>query len=111
MRSALGGGTDLLGRMKDYVTSPDRVVYLKDIKEFSAAISGDPKAGGLTIGAGDAALRHRRPRRHPGVLSGALAGDRRGRLGADPQHEHRRRQPAPAAPVLVLPCPASACWA
>ncbi len=48
---ALAGGTDLIGRMKDYVTSPDRVVYLKDIKEI-AAISGDPKAGGLTIGAG-----------------------------------------------------------
>jgi len=49
--AALAGGTDLLGRMKDYVTSPDRVVYLKDIKEL-AGISGDPQAGGLTIGAG-----------------------------------------------------------
>jgi xanthine dehydrogenase YagS FAD-binding subunit len=48
---ALAGGTDLIGRMKDYVTSPDRVVYLKDIKEI-AAISGDPNAGGLTLGAG-----------------------------------------------------------
>ena len=37
--------------MKDYVTSPDRVVYLKDIKSL-AGISGDAKAGGLTIGAG-----------------------------------------------------------
>ena len=48
--AALAGGTDLLGRTKDYVTSPDRVVYVKDIKEI-AGISGDPKAGGLTIGA------------------------------------------------------------
>ena len=32
------------------MTSPDRVVYVKDIKEL-AGISGDPKAGGLTIGA------------------------------------------------------------
>ena len=48
---ALAGGTDLIGRMKDYVTSPQRVVYLKDIKEI-VAISGDPTAGGLTIGAG-----------------------------------------------------------
>ena len=30
--AALSGGTDLIGRMKDYVTSPERVVYLKDIK-------------------------------------------------------------------------------
>jgi xanthine dehydrogenase YagS FAD-binding subunit len=49
--AALSGGTDLLGRMKDYVTSPDRVVYLKEIKALSG-ISGDAKAGGLTIGAG-----------------------------------------------------------
>jgi xanthine dehydrogenase YagS FAD-binding subunit len=48
---ALSGGIDLLGRMKDYVTSPDRVVYLKEIKDLGG-ISGDAKAGGLTIGAG-----------------------------------------------------------
>src|SRR6516165_6644974 len=45
---ALSGGIDLLGRMKDYVTSPDRVVYLKDIKDL-AGISGDARTGGLTI--------------------------------------------------------------
>lgn len=49
--AALTGGIDLLGRMKDYVTSPARVVYLKDIKDL-AGISGDAKDGGLTIGAG-----------------------------------------------------------
>jgi xanthine dehydrogenase YagS FAD-binding subunit len=49
--TALSGGTDLIGRMKDYVSSPERVVYLKDIKEL-AAISGDSKSSGLTIGAG-----------------------------------------------------------
>jgi xanthine dehydrogenase YagS FAD-binding subunit len=49
--AALSGGTDLIGRMKDYVTSPDRVVYLKDIKAL-AGVSGDGKAGALTIGAG-----------------------------------------------------------
>jgi xanthine dehydrogenase YagS FAD-binding subunit len=48
--AALSGGTDLLGRMKDYVSSPERVVYLKDIKELSG-ISGDSKSS-LTIGAG-----------------------------------------------------------
>jgi xanthine dehydrogenase YagS FAD-binding subunit len=48
---ALSGGIDLLGRMKDYVTSPARVVYVKDIKGLGG-ISGDPRAGGLTIGAG-----------------------------------------------------------
>ncbi len=47
---ALSGGTDLLGRMKDYVTNPDRVVYLKDIKPL-AGIEPGPD-GSVTIGAG-----------------------------------------------------------
>jgi xanthine dehydrogenase YagS FAD-binding subunit len=49
--AALSGGTDLINRMKDYVTSPDRVVYLKDLKALGG-ISGEAKASGLTIGAG-----------------------------------------------------------
>jgi xanthine dehydrogenase YagS FAD-binding subunit len=49
--AALSGGTDLISRMKDYVSSPDRVVYLKDIKALSG-ISGDGSASELTIGAG-----------------------------------------------------------
>ena len=47
--AALSGGTDLISRMKDYVTSPDRVVYLKGIKPLEG-ISAE--GGGLTIGAG-----------------------------------------------------------
>lgn len=45
---ALGGGTDLINRMKDYVSSPERVVYLKDVKSLAGIESG---AGGLTLGA------------------------------------------------------------
>src|SRR5215210_4946032 len=45
----LAGGTDLLCRMKDYVTTPERVVYLKDVKSLGG-ISGDSKSEGLTIG-------------------------------------------------------------
>ncbi len=48
--AALSGGTDLISRIKDEVASPQRVVYLKDIKPL-AGISGDPGSG-LTIGAG-----------------------------------------------------------
>ena len=80
--AALAGGTDLLGRMKDYVTSPDRVVYLKDIKEL-AGISGDPKAGGLTDRRRDPALRHRR--RTPASAS------RTRRSGRRPSRSARRR--------------------
>lgn len=47
--AALSGGTDLISRMKDYVTSPERVVYLKDVKAL-AGVGGGP--GTLTIGAG-----------------------------------------------------------
>jgi len=47
---ALSGGTDLLGRMKDYVTSPERVVNLKDIKALSG-VHWDPNVG-TTLGAG-----------------------------------------------------------
>ena len=46
----LSGGTDLISRMKDYVTSPKRVVYLKDIKSLGG-ISAGP-SGGMTLGAG-----------------------------------------------------------
>ena len=100
--AALSGGTDLISRMKDYVTSPDRVVYLKDIKSL-AGISGDAKAGGLTIGAEHQADRHRRQQGDPRGLPRALASDRRGRLAPDPQHGHGGRQFAPASAVLVLP--------
>jgi xanthine dehydrogenase YagS FAD-binding subunit len=47
--AALSGGTDLISRMKEYVTSPQRVVYLKDIKALRGI---EEKDGGLSIGAG-----------------------------------------------------------
>lgn len=47
----LSGGTDLLCRMKDYISSPGRVVYLKDIEgDGFRGISTD--GGSLVIGAG-----------------------------------------------------------
>jgi xanthine dehydrogenase YagS FAD-binding subunit len=46
----LSGGTDLISRMKDYVTSPKRVVYLKDIKTLGGISGGG--SGGMTVGAG-----------------------------------------------------------
>jgi len=47
--AALSGGTDLLGRMKDYVASPGRVVYLKKIQGGSDIVV--TRNGGLAIGA------------------------------------------------------------
>ncbi|WP_169978325.1 FAD binding domain-containing protein [Tautonia rosea] len=47
----LSGGTDLLCRMKDYISSPERVVYLKAIEDDS--FRGISTEGGtLAIGAG-----------------------------------------------------------
>jgi xanthine dehydrogenase YagS FAD-binding subunit len=43
----LGGGQDLLARMKDYVTQPDRIVNIKSALESTVTPSG----GGLRIGA------------------------------------------------------------
>jgi xanthine dehydrogenase YagS FAD-binding subunit len=43
---AIGGGQDLLARMKDYVTQPDRVVNVKNALDASAtAVSGGLKIG------------------------------------------------------------------
>src|SRR4051794_17158457 len=49
--AALSGGTDLLCRMKEYVSQPERVVYLKDVQAL-AGISGGSGSDSLTIGAG-----------------------------------------------------------
>ena len=43
----LGGGQDLLARMKDYVTQPDRIVNVKSALESTVT----PQNGGLRIGA------------------------------------------------------------
>lgn len=43
----LGGGQDLLARMKDYITQPDRVVNIKNALEATVT----PQNGGLRIGA------------------------------------------------------------
>jgi xanthine dehydrogenase YagS FAD-binding subunit len=48
--AVLSGGTEILNRLKDYVSSVDRLVYINDIKAL-AGISGDPRSGGITIGA------------------------------------------------------------
>jgi xanthine dehydrogenase YagS FAD-binding subunit len=43
----LGGGQDLLARMKDYITQPDRIVNVKEALESTVTAA----AGGLRIGA------------------------------------------------------------
>ena len=96
----LGGGQDLLARMKDYVTQPDRIVNVKDA--LDATVTPMP-GGGLKIGA---AMKMADLAEHAEVaqaVSGDRAGGDRSRHAADPQPGHRRRQPESAAALLVLP--------
>ena len=57
----IGGGQDLLARMKDYITQPDRIVNVKTALESAVT----PNSGGLRIGA---AMRMVDLAEHPDVL-------------------------------------------
>ena len=97
----IGGGQDLLARMKDYIDSPDRIVNIKNALDADdhrdAGRRAEDRRGG----------EDRRPdgeragvkRLYPAVVGRG----RRSRDAADPQPGHRRRQHQPAAALLVLP--------
>ena len=68
----LGGGQDLLARMKDYITQPDRIVNVKNALEATVA----PVSGGLRIGAAmkmvDLAEHAEVGRMYPAVAAAAV---------------------------------------
>jgi len=68
----LGGGQDLLARMKDYVTQPDRIVNVKGALEATVT----PDGGGLRIGAAmkmiDVAEHADIARLYPAVAAAAI---------------------------------------
>jgi xanthine dehydrogenase YagS FAD-binding subunit len=68
----LGGGQDLLARMKDYVTQPDRIVNIKNALDTTVA----PASGGLKIGAAmrmvDVAEHADIGRMYPAVAAAAI---------------------------------------
>ena len=68
----LGGGQDLLARMKDYVTQPDRIVNVKNALESTVT----PAGGGLRIGAAmkmvDVAEHPEIGRMYPAVAAAAI---------------------------------------
>jgi xanthine dehydrogenase YagS FAD-binding subunit len=68
----LGGGQDLLARMKDYVTQPDRIVNVKNALESTVT----PANGGLRIGAAmkmvDVAEHAEIGRMYPAVAAAAI---------------------------------------
>ncbi len=67
----LGGGQDLLARMKDYITTPDRIV---NIKGLDATIAATPN-GGLRIGSAvkivDLAEHAQTARQYPALIEAA----------------------------------------
>jgi xanthine dehydrogenase YagS FAD-binding subunit len=69
----LAGGTDLLSLMKEYVSTPTRVVDLKGVKELYGVA---PKGGGLRIGALvtlDELAEHATVKKHyPALVDAAL---------------------------------------
>src|SRR5205085_5549385 len=68
----LGGGMDLLARMKDYIDSPDRLVNVKNALESTVTATPD---GGLKIGAAakivDLAENHDVAAKYPAVVAAA----------------------------------------
>jgi len=68
----IGGGQDLLARMKDYITQPDRIVNIKGALETTAT----PASGGLRIGAAmkmvDVAEHAEIARLYPAVSAAAI---------------------------------------
>ena len=67
----IGGGQDLLARMKDYITQPDRVV---NVKNLDATVA--PENGGLRIGAAmkmaDVAEHPEIARLYPAIAAAAI---------------------------------------
>jgi xanthine dehydrogenase YagS FAD-binding subunit len=70
---AIGGGQDLLARLKDYVTQPDRVVNVKNA--LDATVTSGP-GGGLRIGAAmkmvDVAEHAQIVRMYPAIAAAAI---------------------------------------
>ena len=90
----LGGGQDLLARMKDYVTQPDRIVNVKGA--LDATVTSMP-GGGLKIGAAmsivDLAAHPQVAKLYPAmVMAAGEVGTQIGKLelSAEPQPEATR---------------------
>ena len=68
----IGGGQDILARMKDYITQPNRIINVKGALDTTVT----PVAGGLRIGAAvkiaDLAENAQVNRLYPNVTSAAL---------------------------------------
>ena len=94
------GGVDLLDRMKEGLDSPKTVVSISRIAGPRPESRRDrPRRSARS-------RRSRRSSRIPGLRKHVPRARRRGRRrrdAADPQHGDPRRQPLPAAALLVLP--------
>ncbi len=94
----LGGGTNLVDLMRETIERPAALV---DVTGLSSAIDEHARRRPDDRRRREE-HRGRRASRGPHALPDAVARDRRRRVGADPQHGHRRRQPVAANPLHVL---------
>ena len=100
-REFLGGGTNLVDLMREGIETPDSA------RRRHPAAAGRDRGDCPTAALRDRRRGHEQPTwpHHPLVrtaLSAAVAGGPDRRVGAAPQHGHRRRQPAAAHPLPLL---------
>ena len=95
----IGGGQDLLARMKDYVTQPDRIVNVKSALESTVT----PFEWRAADRRGDEDGRSCGARGSAADVSGDRRGGDRSRHAADPESGNGGRQSQSAAALLVLP--------
>ena len=98
---AHAGGTDLLGCLRDHVFSAERIVSLG--RDRRAARHPADQRRRSARGGADHDRGGRRERGGEGAVRRAGAGRLARRQPAAAQPGHARRQPVPAAAVLVLP--------
>ena len=98
-----GGGTDLLGCLREGVFSADTLVSLSSIDELKGIRQA--KDGGLRIGALATVAEIATSKKVAAGYHGPRRGGSDGRQPATPQPGHHRRQSLPEAALLVLPGP------
>src|SRR4029077_11779038 len=67
----LAGGMDLIARMKDYVTSPDRVVNVKGFADTTITAAGGGCTSGAAVKIADLAENAQVRRLYPAVVDAA----------------------------------------
>ena len=95
-----GGGSDLLGMVKDRIIAPDLIVRLATVRNLDQVDAGGGRPDAWRA---DDARRDRPPCRHPPAICRPGGSGRDRRHAANQKRRDAGRQRLPAAVVLVLP--------